>query len=919
MTSEPHPSRENVRSGVLAFLFTDIEGSMRRWETWPQAMRVALGRHDKALREAIAAHDGQVFKTVGDAFCAAFGSPAEAIRAALDALRALAGEDFEAVGGLPVRMAIHAGPVETRDGDYFGQGVNRVARLLAVAHGGQALVSESAADMSQAELRAEAELIDLGVHRLRDVAEPKRIFQLAAPGLRFSFPPPRAEGAKPHNLPRQITSFVRRDVEIEAVKSRLAAGRLVTLVGSGGAGKTRTAIEVGWDLLATTYQSVWFLELATIEDGALVAEALCAALAAPSVSNAPAIERAVAHLRNANALLVIDNCEHLIDAVAGLAGDLLGRCPAIAILCTSREALEIPGENAYRVSSLAAPPSERALTAEAASGFDAVRLFVERAAAAVPGFRLTNANAAAIGSICRRLDGIPMAIELVAPQLRMLQPAALDARLKDKFLLAMRGGRAGLPRHQTLTTVFDWSHNLLSDIERAVFRRLSVFADGWTFDAAVAVATGDGVAADDVFACLSALVAKSLAVADLSGASSRYRYLETTRQYAAERLRESRDTDLPKRFARSMIAIFEASHEAWPTVPTESWLETYEPELDNLRAALEWAFGAEGNAALGVALTSQSLRIFDELSLLAERERWFTLAQQRIEPTTPPAVRARIWLGRTSNSAHGDRTNFELAELAAKAFEQAEDRIGLAEALAKAGAALETPDAPEPGLPYLQRAIATLRPLGATKLLASCLRSLAVAQYFRRDFGAARALVAESAATARRVGDGRGIVQAEIAAAELEFATGAVEAAIAVARGTLAGSQYNRRQLTLTLGNLAAYLLAADRVMEARAAALESLDVARALRWRPAVARAIEHLALVAALRGRLEPAAVLAGFAVAFYAEGAATREYSELSTFDRLNAALDAGLGADAADSARRRGADMDEDVIADLAGQA
>jgi predicted ATPase len=560
----------------------------------------------------------------------------------------------------------------------------------------------------------------------------------------------------------------------------------------------------------------------------------------------------------------------------------------LSILATSRERLEIPGESIYRVPSLAVPPLAKDLTAAAAREYEAVRLFVERARASVEGFALTDANAAAVANICRHLDGIPMAIELAVPQLRMLQPKGLEARLQDRFLLLVKGSRTALPRHQTLATVFDWSYNLLRENERTLFRRLSVFAGGWTLESAIAIANGDGVANDEVFGLLSSLVDKSLVVAELGANEARYKYLQTTRQYAAEKLHVSGESGLRRRLTETMTHLFAEASASWATMATDDWLARHEPDLDNLRASLDWAFGAEGDPALGVELTSHSVRIWDELSLLAERERWFALALQRKGDDTPATTLARLWLGRTSNSAHGDRTNLELALNAAEAFRKAGDRLGLGEALAKAGAALETVETTASALPYLQESLAALKPLGPTKHLASCMRSLAVARYFTMDFSAARSLVTESEAVARRLGDGRGVAAAQIAAAELEFAAGATDEAITQAKTMLAGDHPNRRQMTLGLGNLASYLLAAGRTLEAKTVALEGLKEARALLWRAAIVRIVEHIALIAALDGKVQIAARLLGYGVAFYAEGTATREFTEMSTYNRLTAEL-------------------------------
>jgi predicted ATPase/class 3 adenylate cyclase len=903
-------------SGVLAFLLTDVEGSTKRWEEWPGPMSSAVARHDAILRTVILARNGHVFRTAGDAFFAAFASPATAIDAALSAQYALAQEDFSEVGGLTVRMAVHAGLVEARDNDYFGQGLYRCARLLSVAYGGQVLISAAAADTAQGLMPAKSSLLDLGQHRLRDVSKTEQVFQLVAPGLRTTFPTLRSVGAKVHNLPRQLTSFVRRDAEITEIKARLNHYRLVTLTGSGGAGKTRIALEVGSDLLADPLDGIWFVELAHLDDSQLVAETLCSAIGVPVGGSCSATESAVGYLRQKNALVILDNCEHLIDAVARLVEALMRGCASLSILDTSRERLEVPGENSYRVPSLAVPPFTGDLTASAALEYAAVRLFVERANATVEGFALTDADAAAVANICRQLDGIPMAIELAVPQLRMLSPKGLEARLQDRFLLLVKGSRTALPRHQTLATVFDWSYNLLNEAERQLFRRLSVFMGGWTLEAAISVASGSPDAAHEIFGLLSILVDKSLVVAELSANEPRYKYLQTTRQYAFDRLLESGERGLRRRLCEYMIGLSEEASASWPTMATDRWLAKYEPDLDNLRASLDWAFGPQGDASLGVELTGHSVRIWDELSLLSERERWFAAALERASETTPSTTLARLWLGRTSNSSHGARSNLDLALKAAEVFRNSEDRQGLGEALAKAGAAIETPGSIEPALPYLHEALEVLKPLGATKHLASCLRSLAVARYFIRDFEAARPLVAESEAVARSLADDRGIAAAQIAAAELEFAAGAVDEAIDQVRKMLAGNHYNRRQLTLGLGNLTSYLLAAGRSAEAKTTALEGLREARALVWQAAVVRVVEHLALVATLDANAEAAARLLGYCVAFYSAGTASREFTELSTYDRLTAYLAQQLAKEQVERLMSEGALWTEDRAVEAA---
>ncbi len=857
-----------------------------------------------------------MFRTAGDAFYAAFVSPSEAIAAALAAQQALGREDFSEVGGIKVRMAVHAGPAESRDNDYFGQGMNRCARLLGIAYGGQVLISAAAADMASGGLPSQASLLDLGQHRLKDLAGAEQVYQLVAPGLGTRFPTLRSLDAKVNNLPRPVTSFVPRDTDVAEVKARLAKYRIVTLVGSGGAGKTRLALEVGSELLEDYPDGVWIAELAPLEDTRLVAETVCTTIGVPVQGSRSAIDSAIGYLRQKKALLILDNCEHLVEAAAHLAEELVRGCPSLFLLATSREPLGIGGESTYRVPSLTFPSRTEGITAAEALDYGAVRLFVERATATVDGFSLTDANAPAVANICKHLDGIPMAIELAVPQLRMMPAQGLATRLHDRFLLLVRGSRTALPRHQTLRTLFDWSYNLLTEAEQTLLRRLSVFAGGWTIDSAAFVTAGGLVDEGNVFELLSCLADKSLVVPDLSGGEPRYRFLETVRQYAFHKLQESGERGRRRRLAEYLIRFYAEAGAAWPTTATETWLVRNEPELDNLRASLDWAFGPQGDAGLGVELVGHSVRIWDELSLLPERERWFSVAIERMSEDTPSATKARLWLGRTSNSAHGDRQNFELARSAAELFRAVDDRHGLGEALAKAGAALETPTTPGEGLPLLEEGLQILRPLGQSKQLASCLRSLAVARYFVQDFAAARPLIAQSASVAQAVGDRRGLAAALVASAELEFAAGAVDKATEQIRAMIDSGHHNPRLLALGRGNLAAYLLAADRIGEAKLEALSGLREARALGWRAAVVRILEHLALVAALAGNREGAARLLGYTVAFYAAGAGSREFTELATYNRLIAELGRELTQERIAALMAEGAAWSEDEAADAA---
>ncbi|HEV2038081.1 MAG TPA: adenylate/guanylate cyclase domain-containing protein, partial [Candidatus Eremiobacteraceae bacterium] len=449
-------------TGTVTFLFTDIEGSTQRWESKRDAMKAAVARHDALMRGAIEADGGYVFKTIGDAFCAAFRTAPEAIRAALAAQRALAKEDFSAVDELRVRAALHTGYADERDGDYFGPTVNRVARLLAIGHGGQVIVSSATSDLLEGELPPQTSLRDLGAHRLKDLAHPERVYQLVAADLPAEFAPLKSLDALPNNLPLQVTSFIGREGDVAEIRCLSEKSRLLTLVGPGGVGKTRLALQVGADLLERYPDGVWFVELATLTDPELVPSETALALNVRLASDRSLTDSIVHALGRKRALLILDNCEHLVDAVAKLARSLLQHCPNVSILTTSREGLGIGGEDVARVASLSLPAKNEALTAEAALHFGAIALFADRAPMANKSFRLSDDNVAIVVDICRRLDGIPFAIELAVARVKVLSIADLSKALHERFRVLTGGDRTALPRQKTMRALIDWSYDLLT-------------------------------------------------------------------------------------------------------------------------------------------------------------------------------------------------------------------------------------------------------------------------------------------------------------------------------------------------------------------------------------------------------------------------------------------------------------------------
>jgi predicted ATPase/class 3 adenylate cyclase len=599
MRGDSRANSSLLPTGTVTFLFTDLEGSTRLWDEHPDTMGDALARHDELLQDAIAEHGGQVVKTTGDGVHAVFATAHDAADAAARAQRSVGNESWDATGPLKVRMGLHTCEAELRDGDYYGSAVNRAARLMSAAHGGQVVVSAATAELVR---ETDFDVLDLGEHRLRDLARAERVFQLTAPGLDAEFPPLRSLDAFPSNLPLQLTSFVGRDDEVRAIGEEFDRWRLVTLTGVGGVGKTRLAVQAAAELLPRFTDGAWLCELATIGAPELIEQLVGNSLGLTQRVNMTLAESIVDFTRHRRLLIVLDNCEHLLDAAGDLADAILRASADVRILATSREALDVDGERVVRVRSLGVPPPEadRQSLEESA----AVRLFAERAEAATSGFTLTEGNAGSVAEICRRLDGIPLAIELAAARVVAMRPPEIAALLGERFRLLTGGRRSAVERHQTLRAVVDWSYSLLEPAERTVFDHLGVFSGSFEASAAIAVSAAAGMESWDVRDALASLVAKSMVVdAEGPDGSTRYELLETIRQYARERLDQEGASDQ----ARSHHASYYASlaYELGTGIVTAAELEhraRLDVELDNIRAALEWSLDRDDPADAQFAL-----------------------------------------------------------------------------------------------------------------------------------------------------------------------------------------------------------------------------------------------------------------------------------------------------------------------------
>jgi predicted ATPase/DNA-binding winged helix-turn-helix (wHTH) protein len=559
-----------------------------------------------------------------------------------------------------------------------------------------------------------------------------------------------------HNVPQQLTALIGRDAEIATVRSMLGRQRLVTLVGAGGVGKTRLAIAVAAEVRPSYPDGVWLMELASITEPEAVGAVIADSLGLNLEIRGSNVESLTAHLEPRRALVILDNCEHLIVDVAYLAETLLQRCPSLSILATSREPLGVSGEDVLRVPSLPAPERDAGLTPDNAFDYPAVRLFIERAGAVVAGFALNDANASAIGAICRRLDGIPMAIELAAPRLKVLSPEQLLQGLDHRFRLLAGGSRSALPRHQTLHALIDWSYGLLGDADKAVLRRLALFSGSASLASVVAVAANQGQSEHELLSILASLVDKSLVVADIGGPEARYRLMETTRDYALEKLEQAGELSLRREHARHFVARMERATEAWDTTPTEPWLARYAADVDNLRAALSWAFGPGDDTGIGFELVGSSHIIAAELGLTFEHRRWVEEALARADGATAPATLARLLSWQAGDVKElDDPADYHEAMRAAALYRNMGDRFHQGQLLLRAGAARLSAEGDTGGESLLNEALALLRPFGPTKTLARCLSALASARLFASDVPAAQALHDEAVRIYRDLGDGR--------------------------------------------------------------------------------------------------------------------------------------------------------------------
>ena len=654
-------ARAAPAEGLFTFLFTDIVGSTRLWERAPQAARQALGRHNELVKTIVSLNGGDVFKMVGDACCCVFPEAQGAVAAAIAMQRDLAAESWpEAVGDMLIRVGIHSGEAICEDGDYFGPALNRVARLVSAAHGGQIVLSSVTADLVADGLPDACSITDLGSHRLKDLAEAQHVYQIVAAGLQTEFPTLASLDAKPNNLPSQLSSFVGRATELAELRGRLNLHRLVTICGAGGTGKTRLALQAAADTIGAYADGSWFVRLADISDSALVGQTIAATLHVGGVPGQAFSETLGERLRDKKLFLLLDNSEHVLPATADLVRGLLAACPGVSMLVTSREPLHVAGESVLRIGPLAPE--------------DAHELFARRGS-------LPRADEF-VRDICEKLDRLPLAIELAASRIGTLSARQMDDRLTAILPVLASKDPSQEARHRTLQATLAWSYRLLNPKEQRFFSMLAVFEGGFTLEACEAVAWA-GEEDDPAFVLLDALVDKSFVSAEPSGEAMRYRLLDFLHRYACEKLYE-RPAEADQAH-RSHFDFFKALAQRWGTWESEdaerAYLAEFERELPNLRASLEWSLKREEKAP-ALELLLKVLMYWQQHCNTAEARLWLNRALDEWDGSAD-VLHAKLFRRAATFATIEDDYDAarELTQRASDLFRRLGDRAGLAEAL----------------------------------------------------------------------------------------------------------------------------------------------------------------------------------------------------------------------------------------------
>jgi predicted ATPase/class 3 adenylate cyclase len=822
----------DLPTGTVTFLFSDVEGSTRLVQERSDASDL-LEAHGRLIREAASSEGGVEVNTEGDSFFLVFTSPAAAVRAAAGITRSLHEHGWPEDAPVRVRIGLHTGEGTLGARDYVGLDVHRAARIAGAGHGGQVLLSETTRSLTAASLPNEASLRDLGPHRLKDLERPEHLFQLVLADLPSDFPPPRTLDARPNNLPAQLTSFVGRGEELGDVTRLLGRTRLLTLTGPGGTGKTRLSLEVAARRLLDHADGVFFVELGPITDPSLVPSTIAGAMGVPEEAGRPVLDTLRDHLRDRDLLLVLDNFEQVVEA-APMVEELLAAAPGLTVMATSRVVLSVRGEQEYPVPPLHLPDPARLPSLAALSQYEAVKLFIDRGMAVKPDFDIDRRNAPAVAEICARLDGLPLAIELAASRVKILEPDEMLPRLESRLSLLTGGARSLPERQRTLRGAIAWSYDLLGEPERVLFARLGVFVGGCTIESAEAVCDPNGELGLDVLDGMASLVDKSLLRrTESADGEPRFGMLETIREFAVEALEAQGDAQLVR--GRHADRFFSTAREAEPHLTAEDqqpWLDRLDRERDNLRAAFRWAT-ASGRTEEAQDVAGRTWRFWQQRGHLAE---------------------ARMLLEHILRAPGGEEVTASRTR-----------------ALTAAGSIAYWQNDYQAARAYYEEEIAAARALGDDRLLAEALHNMGfIPLIVDRDIDAALPFFEETLALARRIGEPEFEGRAQEMIAYIKFWKGDPEGAIPLLEDGLRAHRRSGRRFLVadSLTGVAGVYTALGRLEEAEAAEREALRIFQDAGNPTGMAMALHGMAMVAAGKGRYRRAARLAGASARLRAE---------------------------------------------------